>query len=362
MSHIPYTISRNGTFYYNRRTPKHMEALYGPSIRLKLGVDAFQVETIAQRLTDLLDESFRSGLKLDLQSVLQAMQPRKLLLSEVAEEYLDLKAIDPKPIRLAIDALNTVSGDREISSYSREDAKALLKLLSARGNGTGTMRRRVNSIAAVLNYGFAELDLDKRNPFSRLVIKAEGQDCKKRGTFTKQQLQDGYLEALASQSTVRLLMPILGETGCRLGEIVGLQVEDVDFENDILHIRPNPMRRLKTAGSERSLPLVGYAKTALTEALRKSEGNWAFPQYIHDDGCRATHASNALNKWLKARFEGLTAHSLRHTMRDRLREVEAPLELIDQIGGWSTVNNIGSSYGQGYNINQLQHWVQKVAL
>ncbi len=25
-------------------------------------------------------------------------------------------------------------------------------------------------------------------------------------------------------------------------------------------------------------------------------------------------------------------------MRDRLREVEAPLELIDQIDGWSSVN------------------------
>lgn len=83
-------------------------------------------------------------------------------------------------------------------------------------------------------------------------------------------------------------------------------------------------------------------------ALRQSDDEWLFPRYIHDDGCRATHASNALNKWLKVRFDGLTAHSLRHTMRDRLREVEAPLELIDQIGGWSTVGGVGTSYGQGY--------------
>lgn len=362
MSHIPYTIIRSGTFYYNRRTPKIAVESYGPYIRLKLGSDIAHASTMAERLTELLDASFRTGRKIDLQNVLQSMQPKKLTLSEVAEEYLELKAIEPKPTHLAVDVLCGVVGDREISTYTREDAKAFLQLLSSRGNSTGTIRRRVNSISAVLNYGFAELDIDKRNPFSRLVIRAEGQDRKKRGTFTKEQLQDGYAEALGGNSKVRLLMPILGETGCRLGEIVGLRVDDVNLDGDILHIRPNPMRRLKTAGSERSLPLLGYAKTALTEALCKSDGDWVFPRYIHDDGCRATHASNALNKWLKHRFDGLTAHSLRHTMRDRLREVEAPLELIDQIGGWSSVNNIGSSYGMGYKIEQMRIWLEKISL
>jgi integrase len=97
-------------------------------------------------------------------------------------------------------------------------------------------------------------------------------------------------------------------------------------------------------------------------ALRQSDDEWLFSRYIHDDGCRATHASNALNKWLKARFGGLTAHSLRHTMRDRLREVEAPLELIDQIGGWSTVGGVGSKYGQGYKIVKTRQWLVRVVI
>lgn len=362
MSHIPYTISRSGTFYYNRRTPKIAVESYGPYIRLKLGSDIAQVSTMAVRLTETLDASFRTGRKVDLQRMIDSVVPPKLLLSEVAEEYLELKAIESKPTHLAVDVLCGVAGDREISTYTREDAKAFLKLLHDRGNSTGTIRRRVNSISAVLNYGFAELDIDKRNPFSRLVIRAEGQDRKKRGTFTKEQLQDGYAEALGGNSNVRLLMPILGETGCRLGEIVGLRVDDVDLDNDVLHIRPNALRRLKTAGSERSLPIVGFAKIALCKALRGSADGWVFPQYIHDNGCRATHASNALNKWMKQRFDGLTAHSLRHTMRDRLREVEAPLELIDQIGGWSSVNNIGSSYGMGYKTEQMRVWLEKVSL
>ena len=52
----------------------------------------------------------------------------------------------------------------------------------------------------------------------------------KRGVFTTEQLIEGYQIALSAGSTVRLLMPILGETGCRLAEIIGLRVEDVDLE------------------------------------------------------------------------------------------------------------------------------------
>ena len=43
----------------------------------------------------------------------------------------------------------------------------------------------------MLIYAYAELDLDKRNPFSRLIIKADGADSHKRGTLTNDQLKEG---------------------------------------------------------------------------------------------------------------------------------------------------------------------------
>ena len=106
---------------------------------------------------------------------------------------------------------------------------------------------------------------------------------------------------------------------------------------------------------------MGAALEALSMALKQSDGLWLFPRYYDASGFKGTHASNAINKWLKQRFDGLTAHSLRHTMRDRLRAVEAPLELIDQIGGWSSVSNVGSRYGSGYKVEQLQIWLERVA-
>jgi integrase len=151
-------------------------------------------------------------------------------------------------------------------------------------------------------------------------------------------------------------MPLLGETGCRLAEIVGLRLEDIDLENDLIHIRPNHARRLKNKNSTRILPLVGYARTAMVQAISQADDQWLFPQYIKAGHCYATHASNALNSWLKRDFGGLTAHSLRHTMRDRLRAVECPMDMIDQIGGWRSVGGVGARYGEGYVLEQQRMW------
>jgi integrase len=231
-----------------------------------------------------------------------------------------------------------------------------------KGNKTATIRRRINSLSAIMNYAYSELDLDKRNPFTRLFIRNEGDDIFKRGTFTNEQLKYGYAKALASGSAVKLLMPMLGETGCRLAEIVGLRLDDIDLESGLINIRPNSARRLKNKTSERVLPLVGYAKQALEQNLTQADDEWLFPQYIKSGHCYATHASNAVNKWLKKDFGGFTAHSLRHTFRDRLRAVECPMDMIDQIGGWKSITSIGNSYGRGFTMDQYRQYLDKIMI
>ena len=58
----------------------------------------------------------------------------------------------------------------------------------------------------------------------------------------------------------------------------------------------------------------------------------------------------------------MTAHSLRHTFRDRLRAAEVPLEAIDQLGGWSSVGGVGTRYGQGYSVEHLRSYIKRLSL
>ena len=48
-----------------------------------------------------------------------------------------------------------------------------------------------------------------------------------------------------------------------------------------------------------------------------------------------------------------TTHGFRHKFRDRLRAVNAPWEMIDQMGGWS-VKTVGQSYGVGYDLLSME--------
>jgi integrase len=365
VSYIPYTICRSGAYYYNRRVPIHAVNSYGQFIRQALSKDPLEAEAFSKRLSDVLEGAWSAATDtppVNISTIIEGFQPRRVALSEIAAEYLALKQIDQTPPRVALSTFISLAGDRDVSEYTREDAKLFVHHLQMKGNKTATIRRRINSLSAIINYAYSELDLDKRNPFNRLFIRNEGDDVFKRGTFTKEQLKLGYAKALASDSTVKLLMPLLGETGCRLAEIVGLRLEDIDLEKDLIHIRPNYARRLKNKTSERALPLVGYAKLAMEQALSQADDEWLFPPYIKSGHCYATHASNAVNKWLKQDFGVLTAHSLRHTFRDRMRVVECPIDMIDQIGGWKSVTSIGNSYGRGFTMDQHRQYLEKIMI
>ncbi|MDA9206345.1 tyrosine-type recombinase/integrase [Planktomarina temperata] len=365
MSHIPYTICRSGTYYYNRRVPKHAVISYGHLIRQTLSKDPLKAEALSKRLSEVLEGAWSATTDappVNISTIIGSFQPRRVALSEIAAEYLALKQIDQVPPSVALSTFISLAGDRDVSEYTRQDAKLLVHHLEMKGNKTATIRRRINSLSAIINYAYSELDLDKRNPFNRLFIRNEGNDVFKRGTFTNEQLKRGYDKALSSCSKVKLLMPLLGETGCRLAEIVGLRLEDIDLVNNLVHIRPNSARRLKNKTSERVVPLVGYAKLAIEQALTQADDGWLFPQYIKVGHCYATHASNAVNKWLKKDFDGLTAHCLRHTFRDRLRAVECPMDIIDQIGGWRSASGIGINYGHGYSKVQVGRWLWLVSI
>ena len=87
--------------------------------------------------------------------------------------------------------------------------------------------------------------------------------------------------------------------------------------------------------------------------------SYSFPRYNRGSRTSANSASAAINKWLKNHVPaGCTMHSFRHSMRDRLRAVQCPADIADQIGGWAT-DGVGQGYGSGYPIEVLMDWMGK---
>ena len=135
MSHIPYTICRSGTYYYNRRVPKHAVKAYGSFIRQSLSQCPDEAAEYAKRLSDVLEASWslRVGVTaVDTATIIESFKPRASLLSEMAEEYLSLRQIDQTPPRVALNIFISLAGDRDVGEYSREDAKLFVHYLTFR--------------------------------------------------------------------------------------------------------------------------------------------------------------------------------------------------------------------------------------
>ena len=45
-------------------------------------------------------------------------------------------------------------------------------------------------------------------------------------------------------------------------------------------------------------------------------------------------------------------------MRDRLKGVQCPSDITDQIGGWAT-DCVGQGYGLGYLMSVLREWLER---
>ncbi len=290
-------------------------------------------------------------------------------LVEITQEYVELKGINPKPVFIAVNRLVDLCGSKSVEEYSRKDARVFVdsyKDVSRFGKvTTTTVRRRLNSLNAVFNYAIFELDLPHRNPFARIIIKGEGKDATPREPFSVAELKTLYKQSI-SFGKLRLILPILGETGCRLSEVLGMMKSDVTTEDGlmVLHIRENECRGLKTENSKRSLPIVSdHAREALQRLLEaKTDSPYLFPRYASCGYLNNTGASATLCKYLKNSFDGKTTHCLRHSLRDRLRDCEVPLEAIDQIGGWSSVGGVGTNYGRGYSLPKLADYLRRIAI
>jgi integrase len=144
------------------------------------------------------------------------------------------------------------------------------------------------------------------------------------------------------------------ETGARPSEIVNLTAAQIVLDAPIPFIRIRAEGRvLKTEHSERDIPLVGLALDAMQ---RHSNG---FPRYFD----RGSNLSATLMKHFKRHgllpSEKHSIYSIRHSFKDRLKAVEAPEELIDEMTGHRTDK---PKYGDGYGLSLKLKYLQLIAL
>lgn len=384
-----FTFAKAGVFYFSRRIPSELICHYtSPRIAFSLRTRSARVaEARARKAADQLEEHWyhlrskdrqlpgKHMLRMGLDSNQATSAPAVLtseasvLLSEAVEIYLRHKGHNrPKTFRReaerACGYVIDVVGDKYLDGYTKSDANTFRDALVARGLAGSSMTRLFGTVRAIANFAASEQGLILNNPFAGIYYDRSA------GVVGRQPIPLAELISIQAichekDDDLRWLVALVSDTGMRLAEATGLLREDIIREEDgglFARVRPHPWRRLKTKGSKRDVPLVGEAKWAAERILRQNDPSpYAFPRYNKTDTSNANSASAALNKWLKEHVaEQYTMHSFRHSMRDRLRAVECPADVVDQIGGWQT-DGVGHGYGNGYPLDVLRKWMKEVA-
>ncbi|WP_146204887.1 tyrosine-type recombinase/integrase [Jannaschia seohaensis] len=240
--------------------------------------------------------------------------------------------------------------DLALIDLRREHARKLRDAMLATPKADGSLRlpssvaRELTMVRTMIAVAITEFDLQGKvsNPFENLEI--AGADARPETDSSKRDpLPASVILAMRKRLQTSARDPALGHiwrllegTGCRVSEVAGLRVQDVDLVADVPHIRVqwHEDRRVKTKVSIRSVPLIGDALSAAREAVKLAGASPAlFPKYASQRGGDA--ASAALMKHLRTITKNRrhVNHSLRHNMKDWLSEARVDDTTANRILG-----------------------------
>ena len=372
-----HVMKRDNQFYYVRHIPSDLTHHYSVQricFSLKTKSDSTAVrfsKSITQRLDDywfgmrLKNMNVPAGDKIKLDGAINDDETPKI--SDALDLYLRLKGVGKDKVFFRTAKRNIryvikVLGNKSLKSYSSSDGGKFRDWLLEEGMSVNTVKRVFSSIRSIINIAISEYGLDCSNGFARTYFPNDNIiHIRKPLPIDKIKLVHKLCKEY--DDDLRWLIALLSDTGMRLGEGVGLLKSDINLDCEIPHINliPHPWRRLKTKGSQRCIPLVGASLWACERILEHNNDSiYAFPRYTSVSICNANSASAALNKWMKEKLsDSYVIHGFRHSMRDRLRAVECPSDIIDKIGGWITAG-VGQSYGQGFPLEVISKWMNKI--
>jgi integrase len=371
----PYLYRKRGIYYLQKRIPKDLVPHYGArllqkSLRTK---DRTQAVRISSNLVSALEREwqelrFSAPDGVAVSEFLKSGVIQVPTLTEAASTYCDMKGkLGDKRfvgyVNRVVSELTGLVGDKSIRAYTRSDALRFRDLLVARGVAQATVKRNFECIRAIWNFTATENAIDVVNPFSNMNY-GNGAKPVRRLPIPHEQLRVIQAECRRKDDEMRWLIAVLSDSGMRLAEAIGLTKQDIslDCKVPLITLTERPWRPLKTENSQRRVPAVGATLWGLKRAQESSESDFLFPRYCSLEGNKSDYASNGLNKWLRPLVpDGCVVHSFRHSFRDRLRAVQCPSDIIDQLGGWKTAG-VGQSYGEGYQIDITSRWMQAIVL
>jgi integrase len=203
----------------------------------------------------------------------------------------------------------------------------------------------------------------ERNPAEGMTRRRRGDADDVEKAFTDEELQRLFgpeFAALRERKPEKYWVPLVGLfRGARVEEVAGLMAEDVRQVEGAwaIEVRPNELRKLKTAASRRMVPMHSELEAlgflGYVEERGKRGGGPLFPELAAAKNGPGDAASKAFAYWRKRVGVGTAGegrspksfHSFRHALSARLEDAGVEQYAIDVLGGWRNPTRSTGVYG-----------------
>ena len=223
------------------------------------------------------------------------------------------------------------------SSVSRDDIKAYIEYMFDRGMTKATMERKIAAIRSLFDH-IERNGLLKSNPARNIIYP-------KKGSRLPRFLRSGEFGKLVNFETVTFkdfrdmaLIRLFYSTGCRVGELAGALIDNIDLE----------IKRLKVLGKgckERYVFITNETASAMSDYLKERRGKFGTltePLFVNNRGGRITERGIfhiIVSRANEAGFSmSVTPHTLRHTFATDMLNNGADIRAVQEMLGHKSLS------------------------
>ena len=286
--------------------------------------------------------------KLDLKAMRRQPKTMSLTFSELVDLHNTYQSAHWKPSTAEQDQMQSVKLVALIGeSYPIDKLTAgyITQVLDDSGKSNVWKNSKLKHLKQIIRWAYRQQYIENTECVDRMT---RWPDKSARAKVKEKYMEKSELKALLdSMDDVGYCMvtKMLALTGMRIGELIALELKDVDFEQNVIRINKTFELNTKKIGSPKTFDsareihmrpeVAELAKSAVLRSKQIGLANghrsrllfpWHDGGYLHYDAYRAYFNPRAE----KVTGRKLTIHSLRHTFTSLMAEADVPISIVSR--------------------------------